>query len=48
MIDASGVVLFPFKTLAMLCGLLTIVVVSRAHARSRRAASARRAAIWVR
>lgn len=29
MIDASGVVLFPFKTLSMLCGLLTIVVVSR-------------------
>ena len=29
MIDASGAVLFPFKTLSMFCGLMTIVVVSR-------------------
>ena len=43
MIDASGVVLFPFKTLSMLCGLLTIIVVSRLTA-----ASARRAEIGVR
>ncbi len=30
MIDDAGVVLFPFKTLAMACGLITIIVVSRA------------------
>jgi high affinity choline transporter 7 len=30
MIDDAGVVLFPFKTLAMLCGLITIIIVSRA------------------
>ncbi len=29
MIDASGAVLFPFKTLTVLCALITIIVVSR-------------------
>lgn len=29
MIDDAGVVLFPFKTLAMLCGLIAIIIVSR-------------------
>ena len=29
MIDAAGAVLFPFRTTAMLAGLMTIVVVSR-------------------